>query len=236
MPPPFQILCDFDGTIALEDVTDTILSQLADPRWIDIEQDWAEGRIGSRACMTRQVSLLRGSWQDLDDVVATVAIDPFFRDFVAFCAARNLPLTIVSDGLDAAIGGILAREGLSLPVRANRLVRSAAGTWSLDTPLASTRCRVDAAHCKCLSLDATQDIPTVVIGDGRSDQCVAERAVFVFARSLSTGPSALLRHCRAQGLSHLPYDTFADIIAGLDALVPRTTRSPASIMESERHG
>lgn len=236
MLPPFQILCDFDGTIALDDVTDAILASLAAPEWVDIERDWAAGRIGSRACMTEQVALLQGSWKDLDTVVDAIAIDPWFSDFVAFCAVRDMPLTIVSDGLDAAIRRILSREGLFLPVRANSLVRSSAGAWSLDTPLASPDCRVDAAHCKCLSLAAMPGLPAVVIGDGRSDVCVAERARLVFAKSLPSGPSPLLRHCRARALPHLAYETFADVIAGLDALERPATFSTDRIRDFELHG
>ena len=234
MHPPFSILCDFDGTIALEDVTDTVLAALAAREWLVIEQDWADGRIGSRACMTRQVALLQADWPDLDRVVDAIAIDPHFPAFTAFCEARRLDLTVVSDGLDYAIGRILAREGLTLPVRANRLRRGRGGTWSLDTPFASLACTADAAHCKCLSLSGPHGAPTVVIGDGRSDICVAGKADFVFAKALSGGPSPLLRHCIARGLPHLPYETFADVMAGLADLESRASGS--RIMERAVHG
>ncbi|WP_293861223.1 MtnX-like HAD-IB family phosphatase [uncultured Alsobacter sp.] len=236
MPSSFQILCDFDGTIALEDVTDAILTGMAAPEWHEIEREWAQGRIGSRACMTRQIALLSGQWADLHRIVDAIPIDPDFSRFVAFCAVRDLLLTVVSDGLDAAIHRILSREGLSLPVRANRLQRWADGSWSLDTPFASPSCSADAAHCKCLSLSRRSDTVTVVIGDGRSDICVAERADFVFARSLAGEPSTLLKHCRASGLPHLPYATFADVIGGLDALARQASPGTARIKDFELHG
>ena len=199
----FQILCDFDGTIALDDATDAVLSALADPAWLAIERDWAAGRIGSHACMTGQVGLLRGDWPDLDRVVDAIAVDPHFATFAAWCASQDLPVTVVSDGLDYAISRILAREGLALSVRANRLRRGVGGTWSLDTPFASNACVSDAAHCKCLSLSAPAGTFTVVVGDGRSDVCVADRADFVFAKALPGGPSTLLKHCREKELPHL---------------------------------
>lgn len=225
MQPSFQVLCDFDGTIALEDVTDAVLTALAAPEWLELERDWAAGRIGSRACMTGQVALLRAEWPDLDNVVDSVAIDPHFPAFARFCAQRGVPLVVVSDGLDYAIRRILAREGVDLPIRANRLRRGFGGTWSLDTPFASGACEAEAAHCKCLSLSAPPGTLTVVIGDGRSDACVASRADFVFAKSLADGPSTLLRHCREQGLPHRAFESFADVIAGFAALDGVTARS-----------
>jgi 2,3-diketo-5-methylthio-1-phosphopentane phosphatase len=233
---PFQILCDFDGTIALEDVTDAVLAALAAPEWLAIEREWAAGRIGSRACMTAQVALLQGGWSDLDRVIDAVAIDPHFPAFAAYCAERHLPLTVVSDGLDYAITRILMREGLDLLVRANRLRRGPGGTWSLDTPFASRACATEAAHCKCLSLSAPPGTVSIVVGDGRSDVCVAGRADFVFAKAFPEGPSTLLRHCREQNIPHLAYETFTDVTAGLKALEGRAGSSAARIKEDLLHG
>ncbi len=54
MSPHINILLDFDGTISLHDTTDVILAAFADPQWHDVEREWIAGRIGSRACMSRQ--------------------------------------------------------------------------------------------------------------------------------------------------------------------------------------
>src|SRR5580765_7417688 len=54
----WTILCDFDGTIALDDTTDTLLERFARPGWQVLEADWRQGRIGSHDCMAGQVALL----------------------------------------------------------------------------------------------------------------------------------------------------------------------------------
>jgi hypothetical protein len=54
----WTILCDFDGTISVEDITDALLVRFAKPGWEDIEQAWKRGEIGSRECMARQIALL----------------------------------------------------------------------------------------------------------------------------------------------------------------------------------
>ena len=46
-----NVVCDFDGTIALEDVTDGLLERFAEPRWRKIEAQWLAGEFGSQECM-----------------------------------------------------------------------------------------------------------------------------------------------------------------------------------------
>ena len=47
----WNVLCDFDGTISVEDVIDSLLDRYGRPGWERLEKDWREGLIGSRACM-----------------------------------------------------------------------------------------------------------------------------------------------------------------------------------------
>lgn len=44
----WHILCDFDGTISLNDTTDHLLETFALDGWQAIEQQWEQGLIGSK--------------------------------------------------------------------------------------------------------------------------------------------------------------------------------------------
>ena len=57
----WHIVCDFDGTITRTDVIDNILQRFADPSWQAIEAQWVQGEIGSRECLSRQLSLVNAS-------------------------------------------------------------------------------------------------------------------------------------------------------------------------------
>ena len=54
-----HVFVDFDGTIVPLDATNELLGRYADAEWLEIEEEWQAGRIGSRECMERQVALLR---------------------------------------------------------------------------------------------------------------------------------------------------------------------------------
>jgi len=201
----YRILCDFDGTVTMNDVTDLLLESFAEPGWQDIEAQWQAGLIGSAACMERQVALLRCRREALDALLDTIRIDPGFAGFAAYCRREGIPLAIVSDGLDYAIHRILARAGIAgLPVIANQLVFLDDDRYAMSSPHSEAGCRSLAGTCKCRTASATGD-RTVLIGDGRSDFCAAETTDFVFAKN------ALLTYCRIQDIPHVPFVHFAQV-------------------------
>ena len=212
----WTVLCDFDGTIALEDVTDSLLLRFGRPGWDALEADWRDGRIGSRVCMQGQVALLDCSRDELMDHIASIRIDDLFPAFVAALEQRGWPLVVVSDGLDMVISAILHRHGLGrLTVVANQLVAVGPRSWQLDFPHARPNCMSASGTCKCAWSEAPVVAPAsrvLMIGDGASDFCVAGRADMTFARK------RLLDHCLDNGLRHRPVSDFGQAIAALPEL------------------
>lgn len=211
----WTILCDFDGTVSVEDVIDSLLDRYGRPGWEKLERDWRAGRIGSRACMSGQVALLDLSREELDTHLDSLSIDHGFVRFVAMARAWRLPLQIVSDGLDYAIGRLLRRHGLDdLPVAANRLSPGKPPQrWQLSSPFKAAGCA--SGTCKCACAQAVRDAgqKVLLIGDGASDFCAAERADFVFAKH------RLIEHCRAMGIPYAPITGFDEALALLPALL-----------------
>lgn len=199
-----HVFVDFDGTIATEDTTDRILERFAEPAWQDIEEEWKSGAIGSRECMVRQIDLIRATPAEFDAELASVTVDPGFAGFVALCRSYGFPVTVVSDGLDRSVRTVLSAAGLSLPYFANHLEWTGGNRWRLTFPHASNTCSVLAGNCKCRFSDGEQDRLRLMIGDGRSDFCIAGRCDMVFSKS------SLTRHCIAQKIPHLPFGDFCE--------------------------
>jgi 2,3-diketo-5-methylthio-1-phosphopentane phosphatase len=229
----WTVQCDFDGTISVLDVTDSLLQRFGQPGWQALEDDWEAGRIGSRACMQGQVALLAMSQAQLLQHLDGMAIDPQFPAFVRAAHALGLPVQVVSDGLDLAIRHILARHGLAdLPVFANQLLPDPArGTdrWQLHTPHAQSGCQREAGNCKCARAAEQQVLQRRVLylGDGSSDFCVSGRADLVLAKD------KLLAHCRQQGFTHLPCADFGQALQQLQNLVaPAAPAASPALLES----
>ncbi len=210
----WTILCDFDGTISVEDITDSLLERFGRPGWQAIEQAWKSGAIGSRECMAEQVRLLDASRAELDAHLDTMSIDRAFAPFVAATRAAGVPLTVLSDGLDHAIRRVLGQHGLGdLPIVANRLSADGARGWRLDFPYSRSGCR--SGNCKCTSAVDAHAVRrrVLLIGDGTSDFCVAGEADLVFAKH------RLIEHCRSAGIPYVPITGFADALDLLPTLL-----------------
>jgi 2,3-diketo-5-methylthio-1-phosphopentane phosphatase len=211
----WQILCDFDGTIVTDDVTDRLLESFAAPAWRSLEREWREGRIGSMACMRDQIALLDVAPALLDGEVARTEVDPGFPGFIALARRLDLPVTIVSDGLDRVIKDVLRRAKLAdIEIRSSRLSYAGDGKWRLEFPEAAPDCQSGSGTCKC-AIAKRGERRTLLIGDGRSDFCVAETADFVFAKD------KLLAHCRERRMPHAAFADFAEAQQLLKQLVKR---------------
>ena len=213
------IQCDFDGTISVEDVTDTLLERFARPEWRDIEAEWEAGRIGSGECMKRQVALLDMSSAELDDFLTGVAIDPHFDAFVKAAKRLGIALEVVSDGIDRAIHRVLTLHRLEgLPVCANHLVQLDERRWRLTSPNAIATCVSACGTCKCelLARHTAKSRKVLFVGDGRSDFCVAKKADFVLAKS------KLIDHCVHHGIAHAAFGNFEEALALMVRTVDRS--------------
>lgn len=211
----WTILCDFDGTISVEDVIDSLLDRFGRPGWETLEQDWRAGRIGSRECMTGQVGLLDMTQEELDKHLSSLWIDHHFPDFVKMARATGTPMHIVSDGLDYAIRKILGRYGLDdLPLAANHLAPATPPQkWQLTSPFQAEGCRSGTCKCAVAAQASKGGTKTLLIGDGASDFCAADRVDFVFAKH------RLIEHCRAAGIPYVPITGFEDALELLPRLL-----------------
>jgi len=211
------ILCDFDGTISLRDVTDLLLSHFGNAVCDELEEQWAAGIIGSQECMSKQIALMDATKEQLDAVLSQVAIDASFKDFVKEAQDKNLTIHIVSDGLDYAIHSILKHHELDfLPIFSNHLLHDKQRSWKLEFPYANDGCIKASGNCKCQHLGQQKKYFNTVyyVGDGASDYCVSNRVDLVFAKD------KLIKFCQQNTIRHYPIEHFADIIPFLEHIRP----------------
>jgi 2-hydroxy-3-keto-5-methylthiopentenyl-1-phosphate phosphatase len=200
-------IIDFDGTVAPVDTVDSLLQRFADPEWKRIEEQWVRGEIDSRECMAAQIALVRGDQAALEQFLHAVDVDPTFVDFVDE-VGESAAMAIISDGLDHPIGHVLRRLGIDIPVYANGLAFRPDGL-AISFPYADPQCTAGSGVCKCAAaraVDAGRGLWTVLIGDGRSDVCIARKADYVFAKG------SLRRCCEAENINHSPFETFGDVL------------------------
>ena len=204
-----HVFCDFDGTITEPDTLCFLTERLgAGPEhYRETGRLLRTGALSLREAVARDVGTIRTPFAEAAALLrAHVTVDAGFAPFARWCAANQVPLTILSGGFEEIVELLLRPTGAPVhDVRANRF---RPGTWEC-------RFRDDSphGHDKAAALRAARAAGrrTVLVGDGFSDREPAAVADLVFARR----GRSLADWCRARAIACEEFDTFHDVQRGV---------------------
>jgi 2,3-diketo-5-methylthio-1-phosphopentane phosphatase len=230
--PPLAILVDYDGTVALTDVSDTVMAEHI-PRaetWEAEVAAYDAGLIGSRGLMELEVTLFDAP---LSELLATAAAQPHDEGFVPFvrrAQAAGIPIEIVSDGFGFFIEPALAALGVGeLPIVTAR-TRFEGRQASIAFPNGHPSCLV-CGTCKRDRVLAHQAAgrAVVFIGDGESDRYAAGYSDVVFAKR------SLVRICLEAGWAFRRWTEFREIDAWLAETLSNWQADPTTLLGPRPH-
>lgn len=210
--PPLAILVDYDGTIALADVSDTVMAEHVPQIWESQAAAYDAGLMGSRRLMEIEMSLVDSPGDALLATAAAQPHDPGFVPFVRRAQAAGVVVEVVSDGFGFFIRPALDALGVGeLPVVTARTT-FAGRRASIEFPNGHPSCFV-CGTCKRNRVLAHQAAgrTVVFIGDGESDRYAAGYSDVVWAKR------ALVRICLEAGWEFRRWTEFAEIEQWLKA-------------------
>lgn len=216
-----MVFLDFDGTITIRDATDAILEAFADPAWLEIEDAWLAGQIGSRECLAAQMALVTATREQIDRLLRTIDLDAGLVTLLDACAGQGVPVHILSDGFDYCIDRIL--RGRPVPDLARRLrgsqivasrLRPDGLRWQATFPHPPEACPHGCATCKPAAMTRLNPggALTIFVGDGLSDRYAATSADVVFAKH------QLAAYCEQAAIPYARFDTLAAVATHLEQL------------------
>ena len=210
------VVVDFDGTVVPEDVTEEILKAMAPPEWWDIDLEFRRGEIGSRECLIRQASLLRGQEREMVAfALDRCGVDPSFPPFVAWAREAGLRVAVASDGMGFYIEPMLRASGVEgVEVLTNR-VRFGGRLPRFAFPNGHPVC-VGCGTCKMRIVRTYRSRfgRVAFVGEGHTDRYGALYSDLVFAKA------HLVEICRSDGVPFLPWEDFDDVRAGIEGTAP----------------
>lgn len=229
------ILCDFDGTISVEDTGIAVINALHLEKAWEMEHIWRRGEISSMECLAGQWAMVQLPESELLALLDSFPLREDFVPFWAYVQQRQAALAVVSDGLDFYIDRMMSRLGLTtcpgekwadavlaaaearrprptddcVPRFANRGTLDVSGVH-VEFPHRTPVC-AQCGNCKLQHLFQLRPHfdRVIYIGDGHSDMCPAKYADVLFARS------HLAEDAARRGIPFLPFGGFADIMAAL---------------------
>jgi 2,3-diketo-5-methylthio-1-phosphopentane phosphatase len=209
-PLTYTVFTDFDGTIAVHDIGDAMFERFGDIGICSKSfQEYRSGAIGARDCWRKGFATMPPITREVfTEFALQQPADAHFREFVEYCEAHQIPVTILSDGFDAYIEPVMERESLErLPRFTNRLQFNADGSVEPIFPYTDAECS-RCANCKRnhLLTRSSDDQVIVYIGDGISDRCPVQYADVVFAKD------SLVAFCETQNITFHRFNDFSEIL------------------------
>jgi 2,3-diketo-5-methylthio-1-phosphopentane phosphatase len=208
------VFCDFDGTITNLDTLVFLLDHYSNCDWRKIEDKMSSGELSEREGLKMEIESLNVSWSEaIARILSSVKMDDHFPLVVNYLKTMDIPLIIMSGGIEEIIRTILEKQGLDhLEVRANRL-KIEGEKWRI-IPSPRPKIRGLCNHCKTSSLvEASESgLKTIYIGDGLTDRCPAVKADMLFAKG------ELENFCQTQAIPYYPYENFKDILMAITSI------------------
>lgn len=210
------VFCDFDGTITEKDNIIAIMKKFAPPEWDAIKDDILSERVSIREGVGKLFSLLPSSLKEeiSEFALEQAKIREGFEAFVQFLKEEEIPLYIVSGGIDFFVHTILEPYGPFEDIYCNGSDFTEEKIKILWPNSCDEKCTNDCGCCKpsiIRKLEGDQ-LYKIVIGDSITDVQAAKQADFVLAREL------LLEKSKELNLNHSPFHTFNDCITEIRKL------------------
>lgn len=221
-----RIFCDFDGTLATEDIGKEIFLKFAGVEAAALGAQYVNGQITARECLLREAAAVVDVQPDrLLEFIDQFQVEPTFGEFRAFCAARDIPIVVLSDGLDVYVERILRRSGFGdVAFFANHLsFVQERSTTKLRVSFSYTDSECEfCGNCKRnhMLTGSSEDDIIVYIGDGISDRCPVHYADVVFAKK------SLIKYCQKENISYHEFLDFTDIQRRLESLLQKKRIRP----------
>lgn len=199
---------DFDGTITKNDTCYAMVKAFAKDGWEEINRLWEEKKISTVECAQRTFELFSADVEAMENLLYSIEIDEFFKEFLSICGKYCCKVFILSDGYDFSIERILKKHGIDVKFYSNKLIYDENKGFTIESPFLNPSCG-KCGTCKSGLMEKlkTEDSQIIYIGDGYSDTCPAGKADKVYAKG------SLYKYCSKNGIAAVPFTDFGDIIS-----------------------
>ena len=208
----FAILVDFDGTITTVDTNHKLVDMHGNDNITKIRQSFEAGEIDFITLIDLQFREFKLTEEEyLNFILTEFDLTEGFVEFYNNIEKYNIPFAVVSGGFDNGIIPFLAKHGIEdVDIFSNSFVFNGNNMRAKrydEEDIVDCFGHGPCGNCKVRHYNRYKEkYHTVIfIGDGITDQCVAQIADIVFAKD------SLLDYCKENNIDCIPWEDFDDI-------------------------
>jgi len=208
------IISDFDGTITIQDVNNSIFDTFGDEKNVEIENKYINNEVGEKETLKNHYLNLNLTEKEFQEFIKEkIEIDPYFKDFLHYVKENQYKFVIVSSGFLNYINLILKENNIDedLKIYANHLefTPGKIKTHFLHDIKSCHQPFGICGNCKYKVVKGYKNKfkKVLYIGDGLTDRCVAELADYLFVKS----GSSLEEYCQNKNINYQGFNSFLDV-------------------------
>ncbi|EIM89227.1 uncharacterized protein STEHIDRAFT_52744 [Stereum hirsutum FP-91666 SS1] len=217
----FVVLSDWDGTITTYDSNDYMTDFLGfgKEKRRQGNLEILSGRETFRDAfreMLESVSANGHTFEECKEVLKNnIKLDSGFKDFYQFCKSKDIPVIIVSSGMEPLIRAVLSKligeeDGKDIEIISNTAVVKPDGKWEIQYRHPSSGFGHDKSQA-ILPYRRLENPPTLFFfGDGVSDMSAAKHADILFVKEKPDGDNDLAAYCNREGIKHILFPDFSE--------------------------
>ena len=204
-------LTDFDDTAAVQNIAELLLHRFGSSTWTDVRQQFRDGKLSLKEYQEITFREVRADRSAMQHYVREHGIlRPWFPELHQFCRQRDIPLAVVSQGLDFYISALLERDGFGdVPIYAvDTTFHEGAISYHYNHSYPG---KENQGNSKAFVVEEFQKRGYYVVfaGDGMSDLEASRQADLVFAHR------TLARYCDEEGIPYSPFHDYRSVLLTL---------------------
>ncbi|KAG0695376.1 HAD-like domain-containing protein [Suillus ampliporus] len=216
----FIVLSDWDGTITTQDSNDFLTDNFGMGREnrVTLNQRVRNNEDNFRDAFRKMLESVVENGKEGGKVTHTfefcknavannIKVDDTFKGFYEFCETNDIPVVIVSSGMEPIIRAVLNRHLASLDgiqIVSNQVKMYDDGHWEI--PIPSSRESKAIAPYRNM-----QPAPIIFFfGDGVSDLSAAQGATCLFVKYKPNGENDLMEYCIKNKIKHRLFESFKE--------------------------
>lgn len=210
----YIVICDFDGTITVEDTVNAMADKFAGGEWKKLDEMWISGKYDAREISQKILSMMNTTEIELKEFVSGIGIDSKFKEFIDYIREKCIEFYIISDGFDFNIDNILENNNIEGLMSFSNILQFEGENLLGVYPNTNEDCR-KCGNCKSnlinnINLDNKK---VIYIGDGHSDKCASKKADYVFAKK------DLASYLKENEIGFVEFENFGDVLSGVKKII-----------------
>jgi len=198
------IICDFDGTMTMKDIGDSILRHFKIANAQEIEKSYSL-QTNLEKWMREKFKKLTAKPQEIEKyVLSIVQMRRGASDLIKFCRQNSIPFEIVSGGVDVYAEPILKKLKIKVKSFFGKARYSSDG-YVLEYPFLDEKITLAQFKMDRVQSYRRKGMRVIFCGDGTSDLKAAKAADLVYATK------KLLKLCKEKKIKCLPLVTFSSL-------------------------